>query len=229
MGRRSFSFRLSVWLAGSLQDFARAGADMFTFHLEALLPCLREPQAAAAGDAATQVEWFGIPPDDGSHATTFTCSWSRTHGETADSCLSVTYSTGVHETYLRGHAHANIRAHLLRMGLLVRDAKVSALAARVRATGMHVGLALCPSTPAEAVVPYVEANEVDMVRLSIFNLRCRTDTTDSSSSPLCVPLSSCLASDSQSRISRVLPSIQALLVRVLQLSEGPSLSKACSQ
>lgn len=43
------------------------------------------------------------------------------------------------------------------------DPGVLDLCRGVRAAHMHVGLALRPSTPAELVVPYVEAGVVDMV------------------------------------------------------------------
>ncbi len=47
------------------------------------------------------------------------------------------------------------------------DPGVLDLCRGVRAAHMHVGLALRPSTPAELVVPYVEAGVVDMVGGSV--------------------------------------------------------------
>lgn len=41
---------------------------------------------------------------------------------------------------------------------------VCALAQQIRAAGMHAGVALRPSTPVEAVVPYLEQGLLDMVR-----------------------------------------------------------------
>ena len=43
---------------------------------------------------------------------------------------------------------------------------VAQLAARVREAGMHVGLALSPSTPAAAAVPYLDAGDFDLVSRS---------------------------------------------------------------
>lgn len=42
--------------------------------------------------------------------------------------------------------------------------EVAELCNLVRASAMHVGIALNPETPVELVVPYVEAGLVDMVR-----------------------------------------------------------------
>lgn len=44
------------------------------------------------------------------------------------------------------------------------NAAVSEVCTAVRAAGMHVGLAIAPTTPVEFVFPYVDAKLVDMVR-----------------------------------------------------------------
>ena len=73
-----------------LQDMAKAGANMYTFHLEC--PCFEQPEEPRRTEA------------------------------------------------------------------------VAKLAAAVREAGMHAGVALRPSTPVEAVMPYLEAGDFDMVR-----------------------------------------------------------------
>ncbi len=45
-----------------------------------------------------------------------------------------------------------------------RTEAVAKLAAAVREAGMHAGVALRPSTPVEAVMPYLEAGDFDLVR-----------------------------------------------------------------
>ena len=45
-----------------------------------------------------------------------------------------------------------------------RTEAIARLAAAVREAGMHAGVALRPSTPAEAVVPYLEAGDFDLVQ-----------------------------------------------------------------
>lgn len=45
-----------------------------------------------------------------------------------------------------------------------RDDCVKDLARRVRLSGMAAGLALVPSTTAEAVEPYIAAGDIDLVR-----------------------------------------------------------------
>lgn len=50
-------------------------------------------------------------------------------------------------------------------GVWRRKPSVVQLAQRIRAAGMAVGIALVPATPAEAVVPYAEAGDVDLVRV----------------------------------------------------------------
>ena len=74
-----------------LQDMAKAGANMYTFHLEC--PCFEQPEDPRRTEA------------------------------------------------------------------------VAKLAAAVREAGMHAGVALRPSTPVEAVMPYLEAGDFDMVRV----------------------------------------------------------------
>lgn len=92
---------LPVWIRANIsndhycnisQDFAKAGADMFTFHLEAVVgePC----------------------------------------------------------------------------PLLAKDVRVAGLIAQIKEAGMHAGIALKPSTPAEAVFKYVEDCGLDMVSTS---------------------------------------------------------------
>ena len=49
-----------------------------------------------------------------------------------------------------------------------RTEAVAKLAAAVREAGMHAGVALRPSTPVEAVMPYLEAGDFDMVRGSAY-------------------------------------------------------------
>ena len=54
-----------------------------------------------------------------------------------------------------------------------RTEAVAKLAAAVREAGMHAGVALRPSTPVEAVMPYLEAGDFDLVREPHSAARCR--------------------------------------------------------
>ena len=150
----------------TVQDFASAGANMYTFHLEAVVP-----DATDAKHPVEKMEQVLKEVKDAGEA--------RAQVGTAGHVCLCSVSTPKHQARQRSlwRQRGSVKplsAHSAaalppRFRVDVCEAFIAhncfvEFAAAVPLAGMHAGVALKPKTPAETLFPYIKKKLIDMVR-----------------------------------------------------------------